>query len=175
MIQHKKPILILLLLFTVLIATGCSSIVNKKNIILPLDKKYAISSFWNYTETPMAGLRAATIMESVLAQKNIHITSLIGGGDELTLSSTKSSFLEKKRAKAKALGADYLIIGNVQEWRYKTGIDGEPVVSYGIKIINLKDNSTVFNGLGAKSAWGHKSISIVAQEIAKELTPQFVK
>ena len=151
------------------------TMVNKKNINLPLDKKYAISSFWNYTETPMAGLRAATIVEGVLAQKNITALSLIGGGDEMGLSTTKKSFLIKKMKEAKAVGADYLIVGNVQEWRYKTGIDGEPVVSYSIKVINLQENATVFNGVGAKSAWGHKSIGMVAQEIAKDLTPQFVK
>ncbi len=180
MIKHKKSQLILLILFFVSTITGCSSIVNKtvvnrKNINLPLDKKYAISSFWNYTETPMAGLRASTIVEGVLAQKNITAISLIGGGDEIAISTTKKSFLTKKIKEAKTVGADYLIIGNVQEWRYKTGIDGEPVVSYGIKIINLQDNSTVFNGVGAKSAWGSKSIGVVAQEIAKDLIPTFVK
>ena len=175
MIKHKKLQLILLILFFVSTITGCSSMVNKKSINLPLDKKYAISSFWNYTETPMAGLRAATIVEGVLAQKNITALSLIGGGDEIGLSTTKKSFLIKKIKEAQAVGADYLIVGNVQEWRYKTGIDGEPVVSYGIKVINLQDNATVFNGVGAKSAWGHKSIGVVAQEIAKDLIPQFVK
>jgi len=158
-----------------LIITGCSSMVNKKSINLPLDKKYAISSFWNYTETPMAGLKVATIVESILAQKGIIVSSLIGGGEEMSLSTTKKSFLEKKLKDAKEIGSDYLILGNVQEWRYKTGIDGEPVVSYGIKVINLKDDSTIFNSVGAKSAWGHKSIGVVAQEIANELLPQFIK
>ena len=70
--------------------------------------------------------------------------------------------------------ADYLVIGNVQEWRYKTGIDGEPVVSYSIKVIDLKTSNIIFNGVGAKSGWGHKSIGVVAQEIANELIPTFV-
>lgn len=154
--------------------TACSSLTNKQDVQLPLGKKYAISSFWNYTETPMAGLRASTIVESVLSEKNIILYSLIEGSDEVELSSTKTDFLKAKIETAKNIDADYLITGNVQEWRYKTGIDGEPVVSYSIKIIDLKENTVVFNGVSAKSGWGHKSIGVVAQEIAEDIAPRFL-
>jgi len=153
---------------------GCSAIVNKNNVTLPLNKKYAIGSFWNYTETPMAGLRASTIVESVLSKKNISLISLIGGSDEMELSKSKLTLLNETKEQAKQLGVDYLIVGNVQEWRYKTGIDGEPVVSYSIRVIDLESGRVLFNGVGAKSGWGHKSIGVVAQEIAENLIPKFV-
>jgi len=86
---------------------------------------------------------------------------------------SKELFIKQKEAEAKKMGASYLITGDVQEWRYKTGIDGEPVVSYTLKIIDLNSNQTIFSGVGAKSGWGHKSIGVVAQEIAKELLPKF--
>jgi len=164
----------LIFIYFILLLGGCSSHLSKKSVQLPLDKKYAIASFWNYTETPMAGLRTATIVESILAQKNVAIASLIGGSEEMVSSKSKQEFLKTKIANAKELGVDYLILGNVQEWRYKTGIDGEPVVSYSMKIVNLKSGAIIFNGVGAKSGWGHKSIGVVAQEIAEELIPQFV-
>ncbi|HIO95536.1 MAG TPA: hypothetical protein EYG67_01815 [Campylobacterales bacterium] len=168
MFKQKLLILILSLLFL-----GCSSIVHKKEVTLSSSKKYAISSFWNYTETPMAGLRASSIVESVLAKNRLTIHSLIGGSDEMGETLSKDDFLQKQKAKAKSVGAEYLITGNVQEWRYKTGIDGEPVVSYTLKVIDLKDDTILFNGVGAKSGWGHKSIGVVAQEIAEELIPRF--
>jgi len=163
------------LTFLLFLITGCSTVINKKNTSLPQGKKYAIASFWNYTETPMAGLRASSIVESVLAQNNIALVSLIGGGDAVTAVKSKAIFLQKQKGLALSLNADYLVIGNVQEWRYKTGIDGEPVVSYSIKVVDLKNSNIIFNGVGAKSGWGHKSIGVVAQEIAKELIPQFVQ
>lgn len=171
--MFKQPAILFITLI-LLFFTACSSLSNKQNVQLPLNKKYAISSFWNYTETPMAGLRASTIVESVLSEKNILLYSLIDGSDEVELSSTKIDFLKNKIETAKNMGADYLITGNVQEWRYKTGIDGEPVVSYSIKIINLKANTVVFNGVGAQSGWGHKSIGVVAQEIAEDIAPNFL-
>ena len=160
--------------FFIFFMMGCSAIVNKNNVTLPLNKKYAIGSFWNYTETPMAGLRASTIVESVLSKKNISLISLIGGSDEMELSKSKLTLLNETKEQAKQLGVDYLIVGNVQEWRYKTGIDGEPVVSYSIRVIDLESERVLFNGVGAKSGWGHKSIGVVAQEIAENLIPKFV-
>jgi len=166
--MFKKFILIFIIIFS-----GCSSIVNKNEVTLPKNQKYAISSFWNYTETPMAGMRASSIVEGVISQKNITIYSLIGGTDEMENIKSKELFIKQKEVEAKKMGASYLIIGDVQEWRYKTGIDGEPVVSYTLKIIDLNSNQTIFSGVGAKSGWGHKSIGVVAQEIAKELLPKF--
>jgi TolB-like protein len=148
--------------------------VHKSTVTLPKNRVYAISSFWNYTETPMAGMRASSIVEGVISKKNINTISLIGGSDEIENSSSKELFIQNKKSKASAMGASYLIIGSVQEWRYKTGIDGEPVVSYTIKVIDLNSNETVFSGVGAKSGWGHKSIGVIAQEIAQKLIPQFI-
>ena len=163
-----------LFLISSLYFIGCSSIVNKKNAQLPNNKTYAIGSFWNYTETPMAGLRAASIVESVVAKEGIQLLSLIDGDEKNALSQSKLAFLTAEKAVAKTKGANYLITGEVQEWRYKTGIDGEPVVSYSVKVIDLNTNNTLFNAVGAKSGWGNKSIGVVAQEIAKELIPQFI-
>jgi hypothetical protein len=132
-----------------------------------------VGSFWNYTETPMAGLRASSIVEGVIANRGIQTVSLIGGSDEIEDSESRAKFVQEQKRKALAKGASYLIIGSVQEWRYKTGIDGEPVVSYTLKVIDLNSNQTIFNGVGAKSGWGHKSIGVIAQEIAQELIPQF--
>ena len=164
----------LILILSVILFSACSSVVNKKTLQLPTNTNYAISSFWNYTETPMAGLRASSIVESVLSKEQIKVDSLIGGSADMEKYKTKQSFLSSKKDEAKASGAEYLITGDVQEWRYKTGIDGEPVVSYSIKVIELKNDKVIYSGVGAKSGWGHKSIGVVAQEIAIELIPKFI-
>jgi hypothetical protein len=169
--MFKKSLSILSIF--ILFFTGCSSHLTKKDVNFPSNKTYAISSFWNYTETPMAGLRAASIVESVATKEGISLYSLTEGSDEMAQNSSKINFLKNQIKNAKTLKADYLITGEVQEWRYKTGIDGEPVVSYTIKIIKLDDGTTMFNSVGAKSGWGHKSIGVVAQEIAQELLPTF--
>ncbi len=154
--------------------TACSSMIHKENIQLPHNKVYAVGSFWNYTQTPMAGLKTASIVESVLSKENLSLISLVKGNEQKSLKQSKIAFLKEQTQKAKQLKADYLITGEVQEWRYKSGVDSEPVVSYSIKIIELKSGNVLFNSVGAKSGWGNKSIGVVAQEIASELIPKFI-
>ena len=164
---------ILTLSFTLLFM-ACSSMVHKESVQLSHNKIYAIGSFWNYTQTPMAGLKSASIVESVLSQKNISVISLVDGDEQKSLKQSKIALLKEQTQKAKKLKADYLITGEVQEWRYKSGVDSEPVVSYSIKIIELNSGKVLFNSIGAKSGWGNKSIGVVAQEIASELIPKFI-
>jgi TolB-like protein len=162
-------------LLMLILLTACTSSIHKNNGSLSHSKIYAITSFSNYSQTPMAGLSAASIVESVLAEQNIAIHSLIKGSEDIKAKETEKELFELQKTRAKSLGANYLITGDVQEWQYKTGIDGEPVVSYSLKVIDLNTNAILFNGVGAKSSWGHKSIGVVAQEIAKDLIPKFIK
>ena len=164
----------LLTLSFTLFFMACSSIVHKENIQLPHNKVYAVGSFWNYTQTPMAGLKTASIVESVLSKEKLSLISLVEGDEKKSLKQSKINFLKAQTQKAKKLKADYLITGEVQEWRYKTGIDGEPVVSYSIKVIELKSGNVLFNAVGAKSGLGNKSIGVITQEIASELIPTFI-
>ena len=161
------------LIFSTIFFVSCSSIVHKPTLTLSKSKTYVISSFWNYTQTPMAGLKAASIVESVLSKESIRLHSLIEGSEKSSLTKNKIDFLKEQINLAKQLKANYLITGEVQEWRYKAGIDAQPVVSYSIKVIDLSNSRTIYNGVVAKSGWGDKSIGVVAQEIAQEIIPNF--
>lgn len=162
------------LLLMLILLGGCASHINKSAVQLPAAKQYAIGSFWNYTETPMAGLSAASIVEGVLAKKSITLYSMVEGTEANSAEITKTQQLNQQIQIAQSKKLNYLITGEVQEWRYKTGIDAEPVVSFTLKVIDLQTNQVVFSGLGAKSGLGHQSIGTVAQEIAEALIPQFV-
>jgi len=166
-----KRVWILILLF---IFSGCSPMIQKSSSNLSRNGTYAIGTFWNYTQTPMAGLKASSIVESVLSQKNINTISLIDGVEEIEETQNQTKLIELQKQKAIEKNANYLITGSVQEWRYKTGVDAEPAVSFSIKIIDLKDNRVVFNGVGAKSGLSYKSVSEIAQEIANSLIPKFI-
>ncbi len=67
----------------------------------------------------MAGLKASSIVESVLSQRGIKLISLINGIDELESSQSQDKLIQIQKQKAIEHNANYLIIGSVQEWRYK--------------------------------------------------------
>ncbi len=149
---------------------GCSSMQINTSKPSTIDKEApcAIIPFYNYTQTPLAGFRAASLANAVASQKGYHCTTLGMSPKEGILDDNV-----QKRAimieKAQKEGIHYLIAGDVTEWRYKTGIDGEPAVGLVIEIIDTETSKTIYRGAASQSAWGHKSLSVLAQSILEEL------
>ena len=123
-----------------------------------IKKDITISLFTlnNYTDTPQAGMRAANMIEGVLLSKGYKVTS--------HLSKAKYS-LKKARKIAKKDDSKYFFVGAVSEWRYKTGIDGEPAVSLKGILYKTKNSKVVWTATGSDSHWGNSSIGTTAQDL----------
>lgn len=62
--------------------------------------------------------------------------------------------------------------GGVSEWRYKTGIDGEPAVSIQLGFYKTKNAKLKWNAAGSDSDWGNASIGTTAQDLLEEMLRQ---
>ena len=114
----------------------------------------------NYTDTPRAGMRASNILEGVLLSKGYDITSHI---------TQKLPSMKKAKKIAKEDGSKYFIYGGVSEWRYKTGIDGEPAVSMQISLYKTKNSKLVWTATGSDSDWGNASVGTTAQDLILDM------
>jgi PBP1b-binding outer membrane lipoprotein LpoB len=112
----------------------------------------------NYTDTPRAGKRAANIVEGVLASKAYHVSYY-----------PKSLSLPEALSIAKKQNVHYLMNGAVSEWRYKTGIDGEPAVSLRLALYEVESGKLIWSGVGANNDWGKGSIGTTAQSLIEEM------
>ncbi len=141
---------VLALFFLFLFVTGCS--VMQKDTFSKIDKNVTVTilPFKNLSETPYAGVKASLVAEGVLRSKGYRVVR----GYKL--------FNDKPILKDE--NSTYTLRGKVIEWKYKTGIDGEPAVSL---YVELKDRngSVLFSSVASKSDLGHKSLGIVAEEI----------
>ena len=127
-----------------------------------LQKDVLVSLFRlsNYTDTPRAGMRSANIIEGILLSKGFRVKSHI----------SKDIYTYKKAKKeAKKDKSNYFIIGGVSEWRYKTGIDGEPAVSLQISMYKTKGGKLEWSATGADSDWGNGSIGTTAQNLIQTM------
>ena len=160
----KKIILIL----AVILLTGCaSSVYNARTYVCSCsDGKVGLLILRNSTEVPFAGMRATGILKGVLEDRDFSVALIPTGsaGDEYPIGRTRA-FIEK----ASEEGIQLLFVGQVNEWRYKTGIDGEPAVSLYLALIDTNNGRVVWSGTGAKSGWGHQSIGTVAQQVMGRL------
>jgi len=114
----------------------------------------------NYTDTPRAGLRASNILEGLFLAKGYLVKSHF---------SKKAPSMKKAKKIAKEDGSKYFLYGGVSEWRYKTGIDGEPAVSLQTSLYKTKNSKLVWSATGADSDWGNASVGTTAQDLLLEM------
>jgi len=149
---------LIFVLFMVLV-TGCSHPIQSHGVI-PSNKVISLFAMQNYTDTPNAGKRASNILEGVLLGKAYKVISHL----------EKPNLSQKEMKKiAKKDGANYYISGGISEWRYKTGIDGEPAVSLKAVMYSTKDASVVWSATSSESDWGTSSIGTTAQNLFESM------
>ncbi|MFO1435129.1 MAG: penicillin-binding protein activator LpoB [Gammaproteobacteria bacterium] len=165
----KRIYLYLLMLLSLLGA--CSTLSHAPAQKLALDAKWALLPMSNYTETPQAGARmteisAALLQEAGISQLLRYVPATV---EDPLIGGDSTAEYQKAIEWAKAQGAKYGVTGAVEEWRYKTGVEGEPAVGVTLQIIDLESQTTVWSGAGAKSGWARDSVSAVAQKLIGEL------
>ena len=154
-----------------LLLAGCATANRTSAPDLEKNVKWALLPMENHTETAQAGLRMEAITETILRIKGV--MSL----EKYPSSLTQDSLFEPADAKAveaaiswaKQSGARYAVTGAVNEWRYKTGVDGEPAVGITLKIIDLKTQQVIWNAAGARTGWGREAVSAIAQKLLEDL------
>ncbi|MCX8084613.1 MAG: hypothetical protein N3C60_06835 [Calditerrivibrio sp.] len=143
---------------------ACSSITDIQQVSINKNAKIYVSTFKNNTETYLAGERASNITKTLLKVKGYNVINIL---DEKNVEEKYD--IEKIKASAKNAGADILVTGEVNEWRYKTGIDGEPAVGLSIAFFDINTEKTIYSAIGAKTGWGHESITTIAQKLVNDL------
>lgn len=156
---------------TVVGLTACSTLDIGQSPQVANDSAWAILPLANYTETPDAGDRVVSMAESILHQK--------GGMDlkRYPVKDEKDAFILGNNAKLQQAAMNwasqnkiqYALTGSVQEWRYKTGVDGEPAVSVTFNLIDMTNGSVVWSATGSRSGWSRSSVGSVGQTLIDQL------
>jgi len=154
-----------------LLLGGCATASRTSSPVLEKKVKWALLPMENNTETPQAGFRMEAITETVLRIKGAlplekYPSNLTQGG---LFEPADAKTVEAAIAWAKQSGARYAVTGTVNEWRYKTGVDGEPAVGVTLKIIDLQNRQVIWDAAGARTGWGREAVSAVAQKLLEDL------
>ncbi|MFZ5576359.1 MAG: penicillin-binding protein activator LpoB [Pseudomonadota bacterium] len=150
---------------------GCSTVQTVGGEKLAGTANWALLPFANHTETPQAGLRAEAIAASLLRGQGVARLQTYPAGlvAETLLEPADRQLADKAMAWARAQGVRYAVRGEVNEWRYKVGIDGEPAVGLTLQVLDLNDGRVVYSAVGGKSGWSREALSAVAQKLMKDM------
>jgi hypothetical protein len=61
------------------------------------------------------------------------------------------------------------VAGSVEEWRYKVGLDGEPVAGVTLRVIDLQNGRVLWSGSGSRSGWSRDGLSTVGHQLIGRL------
>lgn len=133
-------------------------------------ERWVMLPLLNHSDTPEAGKRAADIAATLLRTKGIV-------GIEKYMPSTDNNLLELNQQKqyqdavnwASQNGYRYVVSGSVQEWRYKSGLDAEPVAGITLSVTDLTSKQVIWSASGSRTGWGRDSVSGVAHKLMSVL------
>lgn len=163
-----------ILLACLIVLSACAANVINYTVYAPfcLDKKIAIVPFTNNTETPLAGERAMSITAGILRSRGIQrLVAYIPPArkNEILPGMTRVDSQKELIKWAESIHARYVITGQVNEWTYKVGLDGEPVVGLSIQMFDLQQHRVVWSAVGSQSGNSRVAVSTVAQNLVNKL------
>ncbi|BEV71945.1 MULTISPECIES: hypothetical protein [unclassified Paludibacterium] len=132
---------------------------------------WAVLPLENLTDTPMAGQRAAELAATVLSTRGVSDVQryVADNGEETLFEPAAADQRARGLAWARSIHARYALTGSVIEWRYKVGVDGEPVVGLTLQLIDLESGKVIWRGAGHQEGWGNNSLAGVAAALSRKL------
>lgn len=166
----KNSLAAIILLIASLFLAACATISHRGDGPLPAREAWGVAPLINSTETPYASERATAIALSLLRARGVGCKEIQPAEQEgeKTLSAKRTTtreFMER----ARQMNLRYLLTGTVTEWRYKVGLDGEPVAGVTLEVVDLKTGSVVWTASGGKSGWSREALSAVGQQVISSL------
>jgi polysaccharide biosynthesis protein PelC len=166
----KRPSMAVLTGLLLLLA-GCVTVHQGASEPVTLSADWVILPFINNTETPYAAERAESITSALLYSrgvKNLVSAPVEGKEDDISVGRKddrrKAALDWARKGKFR-----YALAGTVNEWRYKVGLDGEPVVGVTLQVLELPEGKVLWSATGAKSGWSRDAVSAVAQQVIDKL------
>jgi hypothetical protein len=138
---------------------------------LPKSAQWVVLPVVNLSATPLAGEKVEALLDNALrlhGLENLYRQrpGSAGGGD-LLLNDNRRYELALDAARKGP--ANFGVTGEVEEWRYKSGLDGNPAVGLTLRVIALPSGRVVWTASGAKTGWGYANVSGTAQQLIDDL------
>jgi len=162
---------ILSIIFFSLLLSSCSVYKIQKTDALDRSARWMMLPLLNHSDTPEAGARAADIVATLLRSRGIKPLSIYTPpvNDKNLPELDQQKILSKAFLLAKKEGQRFAVSGSVQEWRYKSGLDGEPATGITLTITDLMTGKIIWSASGSKTGWGRESVSGTAHKLMAEL------
>ncbi len=160
----------LFLLTLVISINGCASYQVPTSPLLDANQVWLLMPFENNSNRPLAAENAEQILTALLFAKGVKLVTY-----PKTKTTDLKSILDSSNRIKLAMkwlseqDGKYVISGSVDEWQYKSGLDGEPAVGVTLSLKNKESGEVIWRATGTRGGWGRESLSGTGQIVLQEL------
>jgi hypothetical protein len=119
----------------------------------------------NNTSTPYAGGRVQQQLVALLGARGLRHVLLApsrDGNGPLPIGGDAKGQAQALRW-AHRHHARYALLGSVDEWQYKIGLDGQPAVGFTLRLIDLKSGKTLWSGAVSASGGSREGLAVLSE------------
>jgi hypothetical protein len=161
-----------LVVISLIIMAGCTKINSSQFVPVNHNARWGMAIFANNTEVPQAGYRAMNITAGVLRSKCVRTLvfypSNANCGKLIVCPNATPSLREVLRwARNKRL--NYVMMGAVNEWDYKVGLDGEPIAGVSLQLYNVATGEMIWSSVGSKIGTSRSGLAVIAQRLINDM------
>ena len=159
------------LLLYLFLVSGCTHLEPGPDVKLNTAASWVVLPLRNLSETPLAAQRVEAILLSMLQKASLPQLLVYPetASDNFALMLNDARRLDLAKQWAKTEKINYGIGGSVQEWQYKTGLDGEPTVGITLAVIDLNDNRVIWTATASRTGWGSENLTETTSLVLRKL------
>lgn len=141
------------------------------------DAAWCVPAPINNTSTPYAGARVQRQLAALLGAQGLPhllVPPAPAGDGPLPIDSGADD-QRQGLAWAHHHQARYALLGSVDEWDYKIGLDGQPAVGFTLRLLDLQSGKVIWSGVAAASGDSREGLAVLSERtlagLVKRLLP----
>lgn len=163
-----------------MLIVGCTAtkINSTQEPLVQPHASWGVVPFVNNTETPLAGDRAKAIVAGLMRTHGVtNLTVYKPAAKKKQAFNVEDESMKMREALRWARQHDirYVMAGTVNEWRYKVGLDGEPVVGITLKLLDTYTGQVIWTSVGSKSGGSRVALSTIVQQLIDHMLRDLYK
>jgi hypothetical protein len=154
-----------------LIASGCTTI-HSSHQVVSAKTQWGIAPFTNNTEVPQAGNRAMSITAGLLETRGIMTLKTYKSNEtcnQLIVCPNTTPSIQRVLQWGKEHHLHFVMMGSVNEWVYKVGLDGEPVASVALQLYDVNNGKMIWNAVGSKFGTSRSGLGNTGQTLINDM------
>jgi len=156
-----------LFLLTALGLSGCAATRFDTAPSPRLDREavWCVPAPINNTSTPYAGERVQRQLAALLGAQGLPRLLLPPAPDGSGPLPIDNGADDQRQALdwARRHEARYAVLGSVDEWDYKIGLDGQPAVGFTVRLLDLQSGKIIWSGAASASGGSREGLAVLSE------------